>query len=152
MALRPNAAGQHPAGAPQTKNHPVGWFVFGGARRDRTADLNTASVALSQLSYGPIFRRQVFGEGRNSTYPAESCQASRHSWIFSIPTAGENGALQRAQKPVPSTCVWSCQMSPWIGDPSGRVIDAVRSVKALPGACNGSATSICDIKKKRHTR
>src|SRR5690625_4828926 len=26
----------------------------GGARRDRTADLNTASVALSQLSYGPI--------------------------------------------------------------------------------------------------
>ena len=28
-------------------------FMFGGARRDRTADLNTASVALSQLSYGP---------------------------------------------------------------------------------------------------
>jgi hypothetical protein len=27
---------------------------FGGARRDRTADLNTASVALSQLSYGPF--------------------------------------------------------------------------------------------------
>ncbi len=27
--------------------------LFGGARRDRTADLNTASVALSQLSYGP---------------------------------------------------------------------------------------------------
>ena len=26
---------------------------FGGARRDRTADLNTASVALSQLSYSP---------------------------------------------------------------------------------------------------
>ena len=26
---------------------------IGGARRDRTADLNTASVALSQLSYGP---------------------------------------------------------------------------------------------------
>ena len=28
-------------------------MLFGGARRDRTADLNTASVALSQLSYGP---------------------------------------------------------------------------------------------------
>jgi hypothetical protein len=27
--------------------------IIGGARRDRTADLNTASVALSQLSYGP---------------------------------------------------------------------------------------------------
>lgn len=26
---------------------------FGGAKRDRTADLNTASVALSQLSYSP---------------------------------------------------------------------------------------------------
>ena len=26
---------------------------IGGARRDRTADLYTASVALSQLSYGP---------------------------------------------------------------------------------------------------
>ena len=25
--------------------------IYGGARRDRTADLNTASVALSQLSY-----------------------------------------------------------------------------------------------------
>ena len=27
--------------------------VIGGAKRDRTADLNTASVALSQLSYSP---------------------------------------------------------------------------------------------------
>jgi hypothetical protein len=26
---------------------------IGGAKRDRTADLNTASVALSQLSYSP---------------------------------------------------------------------------------------------------
>lgn len=28
---------------------------FGGANRDRTDDLNTASVALSQLSYGPMW-------------------------------------------------------------------------------------------------
>ena len=28
--------------------------IYGGARRDRTADLNTASVALSQLSYSPL--------------------------------------------------------------------------------------------------
>ena len=28
--------------------------IFGGARRERTADLNTASVALSQLSYSPL--------------------------------------------------------------------------------------------------
>ena len=32
---------------------------IGGARRDRTADLNTASVALSQLSYGPIEEARV---------------------------------------------------------------------------------------------
>ena len=29
---------------------------FGGAKRDRTADLYNAIVALSQLSYGPEFR------------------------------------------------------------------------------------------------
>lgn len=29
--------------------------MFGGAERDRTVDLYTASVALSQLSYGPTF-------------------------------------------------------------------------------------------------
>ncbi len=28
-------------------------FEFGGAKRDRTADLYNAIVALSQLSYGP---------------------------------------------------------------------------------------------------
>ncbi len=28
-------------------------FIFGGARRDRTADLLNAIQALSQLSYGP---------------------------------------------------------------------------------------------------
>ena len=29
-------------------------FKIGGARRDRTVDLYAASVALSQLSYGPV--------------------------------------------------------------------------------------------------
>ena len=29
-------------------------FINGGARRDRTVDLYAASVALSQLSYGPV--------------------------------------------------------------------------------------------------
>ena len=32
--------------------------MIGGAKRDRTADLNTASVALSQLSYSPIILRK----------------------------------------------------------------------------------------------
>ncbi len=39
----------------QIKTTPEGVVKFGGARRDRTVDLNTASVALSQLSYGPKF-------------------------------------------------------------------------------------------------
>ena len=39
---------------PQT----IGGF-YGGAKRDRTADLYNAIVALSQLSYGPFFIRQV---------------------------------------------------------------------------------------------
>jgi hypothetical protein len=30
--------------------------IFGGAKRDRTADLLHAMQALSQLSYGPMFR------------------------------------------------------------------------------------------------
>ena len=38
----------------------VTFFCIGGARRDRTADLNTASVALSQLSYGPESLRRAF--------------------------------------------------------------------------------------------
>ena len=33
----------------------------GGAKRDRTADLNTASVALSQLSYSPL-NSMLFGK------------------------------------------------------------------------------------------
>ena len=36
----------------------IGGF-YGGAKRDRTADLYNAIVALSQLSYGPFFNRQV---------------------------------------------------------------------------------------------
>ena len=41
----------------------------GGARRDRTADLYNAIVALSQLSYGPA-ERGTLGE------PARVCQES----------------------------------------------------------------------------
>ena len=34
-------------------------FAVGGARRDRTADLYNAIVALSQLSYGPSKRANI---------------------------------------------------------------------------------------------
>ena len=36
------------------ENHDFSWKRFGGAKRDRTADLYNAIVALSQLSYSPI--------------------------------------------------------------------------------------------------
>lgn len=38
----------------KTRKAPSWSLEFGGAERDRTADLYTASVALSQLSYGPL--------------------------------------------------------------------------------------------------
>ena len=34
--------------------HMRSGLINGGARRDRTVDLYAASVALSQLSYGPV--------------------------------------------------------------------------------------------------
>ncbi len=40
----------------ERKYHLSAYF-FGGARRDRTADLLHAMQALSQLSYGPLARR-----------------------------------------------------------------------------------------------
>ena len=36
--------------------------TFGGARRDRTADLYNAIVALSQLSYGPENKRSIIAQ------------------------------------------------------------------------------------------
>ena len=36
--------------------------TFGGARRDRTADLYNAIVALSQLSYGPENKRRMIAQ------------------------------------------------------------------------------------------
>ena len=36
--------------------------TFGGARRDRTADLYNAIVALSQLSYGPENKRSTIAQ------------------------------------------------------------------------------------------
>ena len=37
------------------KPHFGATFLFGGDGEDRTLDLYTASVALSQLSYAPVF-------------------------------------------------------------------------------------------------
>ena len=40
-------------GIKQSRLLEAGGLWFGGAEEDRTPDLNTASVALSQLSYSP---------------------------------------------------------------------------------------------------
>jgi hypothetical protein len=45
----------------QKPPHWVQGIKIGGAKRDRTADLNTASVALSQLSYSPKFGGRMIG-------------------------------------------------------------------------------------------
>gem|GEM_PF-1900008 len=42
---------------------------IGGAKRDRTADLNTASVALSQLSYSPVKEGAILGTAPWSVKP-----------------------------------------------------------------------------------
>ena len=50
-----NAVANRNAEKKKAGNHTmvIPGFLSGGAKRDRTADLHTASVALSQLSYGP---------------------------------------------------------------------------------------------------
>ena len=41
--------------APKEKDSLPAVFFFGGPKGDRTPDLKIANLALSQLSYGPIF-------------------------------------------------------------------------------------------------
>ena len=43
----------------KTKPQGFPWGFDGGAEGNRTPDLNTASVALSQLSYGPLERART---------------------------------------------------------------------------------------------
>ena len=52
---------------------------FGGDKQDRTADLRSASAALSQLSYIPIFKSCMVGmNGLEPSTPALSAQCSNH--------------------------------------------------------------------------
>src|SRR4026208_2177875 len=64
--------------------HPSGWVELetpegkdGGAKRDRTADLYNAIVALSQLSYGPetLVPRWGAGDARRGMRRAGRAQA-----------------------------------------------------------------------------
>ena len=53
--------------------------LFGGDKQDRTADLRSASAALSQLSYIPIFKSCMVGmNGLEPSTPALSAQCSNH--------------------------------------------------------------------------
>ena len=55
LAIEHAFSGSHPVSIHKQKTPTLSreGCLFGGAKRDRTADLNTASVALSQLSYSP---------------------------------------------------------------------------------------------------
>ena len=51
----------YPAELPgQMKNQGYGLVKNGGAEEDRTPDLRIANATLSQLSYGPMYRRLVY--------------------------------------------------------------------------------------------
>ena len=60
---------------PVCLRHTGVFILFGGAKRDRTADLNTASVALSQLSYSPRFVDILSLSGAHFMQPVPECQA-----------------------------------------------------------------------------
>lgn len=113
--------------------HQTGFSRFGGARRDRTADLNTASVALSQLSYGPSIQKaksitfnlivvQSFfravswppGRARITLFSIESCcqlpvrqPRSGRRWLAGAGSgssrAGGSNAQESAGKPAPTS-------------------------------------------------
>ncbi len=70
--------------------------VYGGAKRDRTADLLRARQALSQLSYGPITK--LVGLGR-----------------FELPTSPLSGVRsnQLSYRPNFELVTASCELSAW---------------------------------------
>ena len=103
---------------------------FGGARRDRTADLYNAIVALSQLSYGPGIR---VGEV-SSTSRKPRCAPAIPPW----PEA--SGTLRTALAPV-KPAIFLVRPSP-CGDTSprrgARSFTGDRDAPRLPGRRLGS--------------
>ncbi len=69
---------------------------LGGARRDRTADLNTASVALSQLSYGPKKRAAKSKDWHRG------CQLKRPKFLL-ISSLTVSGRQSLIREPVKRT-------------------------------------------------
>ena len=93
------------SGSQQAKTPGFPRVFDGGAKRDRTADLYTASVALSQLSYGPLcdgpglFRpaarviHAVSGLARVFKKPTQRLWDSyRSSSSFLVPTTGTSSS------------------------------------------------------------
>src|SRR5712671_1773850 len=97
------------------KNRSVADMKSGGARRDRTADLLHAMQALSQLSYGPTWRRGTlpdrgqfvkkmnklrapkgsrFGQARQRLGLAENCQSRIDGWGHCAPAHRESKWLR----------------------------------------------------------
>ena len=56
---------------------------FGGAKRDRTADLLHAMQALSQLSYSPggVIRMPLFRENHKHYFHGWGCPSGNQGWV-----------------------------------------------------------------------
>ena len=63
---------------------------IGGARRDRTADLNTASVALSELSYGPERESAYFNQGPKKSQAIRQLKSRELHDLFELLRALRN--------------------------------------------------------------
>ena len=61
---------------------------FGGAKRDRTADLYNAIVALSQLSYSPQSRNQAPLRGAGATVYPSIRATGKQKIACPVPVAG----------------------------------------------------------------
>src|ERR1700722_18741868 len=84
-------------GTQASKNRSVADSRAGGARRDRTADLLHAMQALSQLSYGPTWRRGTLPDRHQfvkkmKELRAPNDQSSRQSGLrFKLTQYGQSG-------------------------------------------------------------
>ena len=90
--------------------------TFGGARRDRTADLYNAIVALSQLSYDPFYRKRVpfYWQHHNillaSIYGVSGLIINRIKSLFCVDSLPNHcPGLGCQHLPYPRTlCRWPC--------------------------------------------
>src|SRR6266436_4741460 len=85
-------------------NFPRRCEKFGGARRDRTADLLHAMQALSQLSYGPLTVPRALGDSRektlNTVQGRSQVSSSPSSMVSSISMSSSDSGTTALTLPV----------------------------------------------------